>query len=101
MVEYDTFGHERYPDSRGFMMPSDQERVAAVVAMLEAGHQAKLLLSQDVCFRHLWRHYGGWGYANISQRVRPMLRDAGVSDKIQEGLLIENPARLLAYVADA
>lgn len=98
MVEYDTFGHEQYPDSRGFQMPTDEVRAAAVASLVDAGHIGNLLLSHDVCFRHLWTRYGGHGYGNLLNRVAPMLRQAGVSELQQRQLMVDNPSRVFAFI---
>ena len=98
-VEYDTFGHENYPDSRGYQMPSDQERVAAVAQLLDRGIGDRLLLSHDVCFRHLWTRYGGYGYANLLTRVTSLMSDAGISAADRERLFVHNPAQVFAYLA--
>lgn len=98
LVEYDTFGHESYPDSRGYLMPTDQQRVEAIAEMVAAGYGASLLVSQDVCFRHLWRHHGGLGYTNLLLRARDMMTAAGVTEATQRALLVENPGRMLAYL---
>lgn len=98
LVEYDTFGHEAYPDSRGYLMPTDQQRVEALAEMVAAGFGGSLLVSQDVCFRHLWRHHGGLGYTNLLTRARDMMAAAGLTDDVQRALLVENPGRMLAYL---
>ena len=97
IVEYDTFGHEAYPDSRGYMMPTDERRVEALAEMVAAGLLDSMLVSQDVCFRHLWRRYGGYGYTNLLTRVRPMMTRAGLLADIQHRLFVANPARILAF----
>lgn len=98
IVEYDTFGHERYPDSRGFMMPADEERIAGLVQLHASGLLDRVLVSQDVCFRHLWRHYGGHGYTNLLTRVRPMMERAGIHDDAIHQLFVATPARIFAYL---
>lgn len=100
MVEYDTFGHEAYPDSKGNMMPRDEERVDGIAQLLQWGLGDRVLVSQDVCLRSLWHTYGGQGYDNLLRRIPPMLRAAGVDDAMQADLMIHNPARVLAFLPD-
>ena len=97
IVEYDTFGHEDYPDSRGYMMPTDEQRVEALTELVGAGLVESLLVSQDVCFRHLWHHYGGYGYTNLLTRVPSMMTRAGLNADVQDRLFVANPARVLAF----
>lgn len=100
MVEYDTFGHEAYPDSRGNVMPRDEERVAGIAQLVQWGLGDHVLVSQDVCLRSLWRSYGGHGYDNLLRRVAPMMRAAGIDEAVQAALMVHNPARVLAFLPD-
>lgn len=99
VIEYDTFGHENYPDSRGVQMPSDRERVAALATLAENGLLGSLLLSQDVCLRSLWLAFGGGGYAHLLRRIRPQL-NAALGEPAVLALLVANPARVFGYIND-
>jgi phosphotriesterase-related protein len=67
-----------------------------LVAALNAGYGAQLLISQDVCERLQLRAYGGFGYAHLLTTIVPRLRRHGVSEGTIDLLLRENSARLLA-----
>lgn len=99
MIEYDTFGHEHYPDSRGVQMPSDRERVNALYALAEDDLLDRVLISQDICERSLWVKYGGRGYSHLLRGLKPML-NAALGDTVAQTLLIENPRRVFAYIED-
>jgi phosphotriesterase-related protein len=98
IVEFDTFGHEDYPDSRGVRLPSDDARIQALEALASRGHLEKLLLSQDLCLRSLWTKYGGGGYGHIQRAIVPRLRAAGFGDGALRTLFFDTPARVFAYV---
>ncbi len=96
-VEYDTFGHMAYPDSRGFMMPTDEERIDAIADLASAGLLNSVVVSHDVCLKHLWKTYGGSGYTPLLTDLRPLFHSRGFTNTDIDTLLIENPQSLLAY----
>ena len=98
MVEYDTFGHESYPDSRGNVMPRDEDRVEALAQLHAWGLLSSVLISHDVCLKSLWRKYGGYGYTDLLERVRPMMDQAGLGADAQRQLFITNPSRVYAFL---
>ncbi len=81
---------------------SDDRRVRTVVSLIELGYVDRMVLSQDAAFySHVtppsWRATSAphWRMDNISRRILPMLRDAGVSaDQITQ-MMVDNPRRLL------
>jgi phosphotriesterase-related protein len=77
-------------------LATDEERLTAVLRLLDAGYGERLLLSQDICERLQLRAYGGFGYAHLLTTIRPRLRRAGVDEDTLDLLLRRNPARLLA-----
>jgi phosphotriesterase-related protein len=92
---FDTFGAEYALDSVGRRLATDEERLAAVLRLLDAGYAERLLLSQDVCERLQLRAYGGFGYAHLLTTIRPRLRRAGVDEATLDLLFRRNPTRLL------
>ena len=96
-VEYDHFGREYYGGHFGKGYTSDARRIELLAAMLEAGHESRLLLSQDVCAKIDLRSYGGVGYAHIVGELLPDFRRAGVTESQLHLLLTENPRRVLAF----
>lgn len=96
-VEFDLFGHELYFPEAEDAQPSDVDRAEYVAELVEDGYGDKLLLSHDVFLKHLLRTYGGHGYAHILTNVLPILDGAGVPDTAVEGILKENPQRMLTF----
>lgn len=95
-VEFDCFGSECSFDESGTHEPSDAQRINALLRLLDAGYEHRLLISQDICTRMQWRRYGGMGYDHILRTIMPRLRRRGVDEAVEHRLMVENPARLLA-----
>jgi phosphotriesterase-related protein len=79
--------------------PGDAAQVKMVLALLEAGYAANLLLSSDFSTggAQLKRN-GGPGYAKTVTVFAPKLREAGVDSQVLHSILVDNPRRLLAFV---
>ncbi len=95
-LEFDTFGSECFFDEDGLREPTDQERIDALLRLLDAGYVKQLLLSQDVCTKMQWRIHGGAGYDHLLRVVMPQLQARGLSDAAITTMLVDNPARLLS-----
>lgn len=79
--------------------PGDTRQVKMVLAMLDAGYAANLLFSSDFSGGgSQLRHNGGPGYGKTLTVFVPKLREAGVDEKALQGILADNPRRLLAFV---
>lgn len=82
---------------------STPDRVATIAALCERGYGDRMVLSQDASCYIDW--FGddfdrlrpalmpNWHYDHIPDDVLPMLRDAGVSDRDIELMLVGNPRR--------
>jgi phosphotriesterase-related protein len=75
----------------------DANRVIAAMALVEAGHADKLLLSSDFYSRPSLKREGGAGFAQAATVFGPMLRAAGMSESTLRGILVDNPRRFLAF----
>jgi phosphotriesterase-related protein len=97
-LEYDQFGWESSNFSLGEMdFPSDAQRIDHVVRLVGEGYGDRLLIGQDVCAKHCLTRYGGYGYAHLLDNIAPRLRDRGVANSDLMAILVENPARVLAF----
>lgn len=98
-LEYDLFGLENsyYPYNPSFDMPNDGGRMAHVLALIEAGHGDRLLLSHDIAYKTSLVKYGGYGYHHLLVNVVPRLRRKGVDDAGLRRLLVDNPRRAFAF----
>lgn len=94
-IEYDCFGSEVHFEEDCLSEPSDDERIEALLQLLEAGYLRQILLSQDVCTKMQLHKYGGHGYDHILKNIVPALRRRGVGDSAIQEMLVNNPARFL------
>jgi predicted metal-dependent phosphotriesterase family hydrolase len=88
-VQFDHVGMEHFQ--------RDKQRVKNVVQLVDEGFASRLLLSQDVCYKHLLHWYDGPGYDHLLTTFVPALRTAGVSEADLNTILVANPRRILAY----
>ena len=99
-VEFDNFGKEYYirrevRNSGYGLFVRDTERVAFLKEIIDRGYVKQVLLSCDVCLKHLLREYGGWGYDHLLTNIVPMMEDEGISADEIKTLLVDNPRRWL------
>lgn len=73
----------------------ERDVIRLVVQLVEAGHQAHVLLSQDVGQASELARNGGRGYAYLMTRFLPRLRAAGLSAQVIDVLTIDNPRQFL------
>ena len=76
----------------------DADKVVAVMALVEAGHADRLLLSSDFASARALKKNGGAGLAQTATVFGPMLRKAGLPEATLARILTENPKRFLACV---
>ena len=101
-IEYDTFGHPWLAISPGrdrqiIDMPSDTQRINEIIQLIAQGYLNQILVSHDICFKHLLTSYGGYGYAYILRDIVPLMHNNGMSDEQIHTLLVENPKRVLSF----
>ena len=92
----DTFGRELYYSMRKTQLPRDEDRIDALLMLIEAGMTDRVFPAQDICFKHELATYGGHGYDHLLRHIVPRLVGRGISDADLDTLLRKNPARLLA-----
>lgn len=95
-IGFDRIGHS--------LITPDQARFEAVLAVIEAGHADRVMLSHDAVASYLgdffttpeiprWREYG---FTFLFREVLPRLEERGVPADTIEAVLTTNPRRLLA-----
>jgi len=72
-----------------------QQRIGYVKALVAAGFEDRLLLSQDVCLRSNLAAMGGSGYSYVITGFRERLLQAGLGEELITRFLVENPRRAL------
>ncbi len=88
------------------LLQPDDERVAALVRLIDAGHGRQIVVSHDSvwCWKglpfpdpaQLAQMEKVWNPSHFLTRIAPRLRDAGASDAQVEALLVDNPRRFFA-----
>ena len=98
-LQFDNFGKEFTPDvDSGFArgtFASDLDRIKMIKFLVEAGWEAQLLFTTDICLKCLLKKYGGQGYSHIPVNVVVKLRDAGITEMMITQFLVKNPAKML------
>lgn len=90
---YLAFDHSGRPDDQ-----RAADHVRTIMAVLQAGHEDRVLLSGDLAAERYLRKNGGPGIDMIFTTIVPQLRQAGASEATMRKILVENPRRLLAFV---
>jgi len=98
-IEYDLFGYEQSHSNWRREPPSDRQRILDLAWLIEAGFRDQVVVAQDICFKTMTVAHGGWGFAHILRRVVPGMLALGLTRDDVDGILIRNPARLLAFAA--
>lgn len=76
----------------------DADKVVAIMALVEAGHGDRLLLSSDFASARSLKKNGGAGLAQTATVFGPMLLKAGLPEATLTRILTENPKRFLTCI---
>ena len=105
-IQFDTLGKD--VTSLFLQPPSDGSEVTpslattpqvleAIPNLIQEGYGDHILLSHDVCHKNDLKSYGGNGYSFVLERVLPTLRRKGVTEEQINGLMVDNPRRILTF----
>jgi phosphotriesterase-related protein len=75
----------------------DETRVEVLCQLVDKGYEKHLLLSSDRCREMELKARGGPGYDHVLRDFVPRLREAGFDDALLSCILVDNPARVLAF----
>lgn len=67
----------------------------AILELVKAGYEDRILLSQDVATKVQLKRYGGTGYSFILEKFIPHLLAGGSTEKQVHKFMVENPKRVL------
>ena len=70
-------------------------RVEQVMALVNAGHQERILLAHDVCLSSQLQAFGGNGFAFVLSGFRQALLEAGLTSEQFSSITMDNPRNLL------
>jgi len=76
----------------------DAQKVTTIMALVEAGHADKVLLSSDFSSARGLKKNGGPGLGQAVTVFGPMLVKAGMSEAMLRQILVDNARRFLAFV---
>ncbi|RJP70315.1 MAG: phosphotriesterase [Candidatus Abyssobacteria bacterium SURF_17] len=96
-ISIDSFGHFYDSEPIGQVNTTDWQRLAGLVALINAGYSSQIVLGTDMFLKILMRRFGGEGYCRLIDFVVPWLRRLDIAESDISRLTIENPARLLAH----
>ena len=63
------------------------------------GYGRKVVIAQDICFKHLLVKFGGPGYSYILSQIVPRVRTRGFTEAAVNDILVENPKAALTFFA--
>ncbi len=72
-------------------------RGAGSAELLRRGHAGQIVLGHEVMWKLHYHRYGGHGYTRILDFVIPKLIESGYPEREVQMLVVDNPARLLAF----
>ena len=100
VLEWDFFGIETsqyWMADEDLDLPTDYMRLDRIRDLMEMGYSEQVTISHDICTRTRLMSYGGHGYGHLLRHVVPLMRRRGWRDDAIDQLLVETPARLLAF----
>jgi phosphotriesterase-related protein len=74
-------------------------RADNIACLVREGYLERVLLGSDTCETGQLKANGGPGYANVVERVWPLLAERGITDEQFRTMSVDNPARAFAYAA--
>jgi phosphotriesterase-related protein len=99
VVEFDLFGLDgNYFPQPDVDLPNDAVRTRLIRGLIDRGHIDQVVISHDICMKSRLCRYGGHGYQHIFANVIPMMLRRNFTQAEIDGILVRNPARLLAFV---
>lgn len=88
-IQFDTIGRTH--------MNSDDDRVSAIVRLVERGYQDQILMSTDRCFRSDLKTFGGVGYDYLFTTFREKLLQAGIKPEIFDLITQDNSMKAISW----
>lgn len=98
VLQIDMFGNSGYESGLDFHYPSDEQRIEAVIRLIEMGLADRLMISQDCGLKTCLRSYGGHGYDYIPRVIVPRLQAEVTRHGALELVLEKNAQRIFPMV---
>ena len=98
-VQFDQFGMEipvTYGPYVKRWLPRDIERIRAIKHLMDKGFEDKITTSMDICFKNLYKTFGGPGHSHIVGDLYEYFLFEGITKAQMEKILCKNPAKVLS-----
>ena len=95
---FDFFGLECML-GKTFWLPTDKDRVFAILEQIKRGNIKKLLMSHDTVYKSMLRQFGGFGYAHLQKDMLPIMLANGYTQQWLDQITIQNPADVFSLDA--
>ncbi len=86
-IGFDTIGKESYV--------SNQSKAKLLFELVKLGYEDKIMLSQDVTRVSYLKRNNGFGYVEVMNKFIPLLKKGGLSEKVINKFMVDNPKRIL------
>jgi phosphotriesterase-related protein len=96
-VEFDLFGFPIWNAGNFLHVPTDTQRVQAIIRLAESGYASQIFMSHDVCMKMQLPTWGGFGYDHLITNVAPVFDLCQSPVGLFEQLSRDNPRRLLCW----
>jgi len=98
-LEFDMMGmNYLFPPNK--LCPDDYSVLATVSRLCKGGFRDRVLMSQDVFLKSMFKAYGGLGYTHIFDNLEPLFVELGISQEDTRAIFVENPKRILPFWED-
>lgn len=97
ILSFTPFGFEADNEPLGIAHYPDWYILSGLVALVREGYAGQIVIGNDVFTKLATRRGGGEGYTRLADFIVPSLKKCGVSDNDIKKIMVENPARILAF----
>jgi len=94
-IGYDSFGLEYKSLSADKFLPSDGQRITALMDLVKRGYIKQILVSHDISTKITFTKWGGWGLSHILNHIVPRLKQEGITEEQIGTLITNNPRDLI------
>jgi len=98
-ISFDFFGLECML-GKTFWLPTDRDRVFAILEQIKRGNLNRLLMSHDTVYKSMLRTYGGFGYAHLPYDMVPIMLANGYQQDWIDQITINNPREVFSLDSD-
>lgn len=97
ILSFTPFGFEADDEPLGIALYPDWYILSGLVQLIREGYAEQLVIGNDVFTKLAICHGGGEGYRRLTDFVVPSLKQCGIATQDINKLVVENPARILAF----